>query len=77
VRNNLNLNECYEIFDISKNSTLNDIKKKYRILVLKYHPDKNQYENNNTTDKFIRINKAYVILSENKKNIQSFTDGFF
>ena len=34
-------NSLYELLDIPKESTLQDIKKKYRKLALKYHPDKN------------------------------------
>jgi len=45
---------------ISENSTQEDIKKKYKALVLKYHPDRNK--NSNATKKFIEMQEAYKFL---------------
>lgn len=51
----------YAILDISVGSDLTTIKKSYRQLALKYHPDKNK--SNDAHEKFIEITEAYEILS--------------
>lgn len=53
----------YELLEIEQNSTTNDIKKSWKKLALKYHPDKN---NNKGSDKFLKIKYAYDILSNEK-----------
>lgn len=58
----------YEILGLTSEATLDDIKRKYRELAVKYHPDKNP--NTNTTEKFKQINEAYKTLSDpNKRKI--------
>lgn len=54
----------YEIFNISKLATTTDIKKAYRILVKKYHPDVNSDPQAGEIVK--KINKIYSILSNEK-----------
>lgn len=55
----------YDILEISKDSTQGEIKKAYRTLAKKYHPDRNQSDN--AEDKFKEINGAYEILSDEAK----------
>jgi len=59
-------NSLYELLDIPKTSTETDIKKKYRRLALKYHPDKNP-DNAEAEEMFKKINHANSILSDEKK----------
>jgi len=59
-------NSLYELLDIPKASSAVDIKKKYRRLALKYHPDKNP-DNVEAEEMFKKINQANSILSDEKK----------
>jgi DnaJ-class molecular chaperone len=58
----------YDILGVSKDATENEIKKAFRTLSLKYHPDRNQ--NEDTTEKFQKIGEAYEILSDPEKRNQ-------
>ena len=53
----------YEIMGLTENATLEDIKKSYRSLCLKYHPDRNPNEQK-SKDKFQKMSEAYQILSD-------------
>jgi molecular chaperone DnaJ len=56
----------YEILGVDKNATMDEIKKSYRKLALKYHPDTNK-NNKEAEDKFKQINEANSVLSDLKK----------
>ncbi|XP_049824953.1 dnaJ homolog subfamily C member 5 homolog isoform X1 [Aethina tumida] len=59
----------YEILALPKTATGEEIKKTYRRLALKYHPDKNP-NNVEAAEKFKEINRAHTILSDaTKRNI--------
>jgi DnaJ family protein B protein 4 len=58
----------YDILGVSKDATENEIKKAFRTLSLKYHPDRNQ--NEDTTEKFQKIGEAYEVLSDPEKRSQ-------
>uniref|UniRef100_H2ZXL5 DnaJ homolog subfamily B member 13 n=1 Tax=Latimeria chalumnae TaxID=7897 RepID=H2ZXL5_LATCH len=57
--------DYYAVLGITRNTIDADIKKAYRKLALKYHPDKN--EEPGATDKFRRIAEAYDVLSDLRK----------
>lgn len=58
--------DLYEELEITKESTQEQIKKAYKKLAMKWHPDKNS-GNEQATEKFQRISHAYSILSDPKK----------
>ena len=55
----------YDILNINKNATQDEIKKAYHKLALKYHPDKNK--DIDAEKKFKEISNAYEILSNESK----------
>lgn len=54
----------YEILEVNKKASKEVIEKAYKVLVKKYHPDRNQIQaQNNSEQKMKEINEAYEILS--------------
>ncbi len=62
----MDFKDYYKILGVSKNSTLEDIKKAYRKLAIKYHPDRNKGDKN-AENKFKEINEAYEVLKDTDK----------
>ncbi|MBQ7669026.1 MAG: molecular chaperone DnaJ [Clostridia bacterium] len=58
--------DLYEVLGLTKSATDDDIKKAYRQLAKKYHPDLNP-GNKEAEAKFKEVNEAYEILSDPKK----------
>ncbi|KAI3887663.1 hypothetical protein MKX03_036888 [Papaver bracteatum] len=56
----------YDILQVSKGATDDQIKRAYRKLALKYHPDKNQ-GNEEANKKFAEINNVYEVLADREK----------
>jgi curved DNA-binding protein len=58
--------DYYQVLGVDKKATADDIKKAYRKLALKWHPDKNP-NNKAAEEKFKKISEAYAVLSDDKK----------
>jgi len=59
----------YEVLGIEKGATEDEIKKAFRKLAIKYHPDKNQGDKE-SEEKFKEINEAYQVLTDPQKKSQ-------
>ena len=69
--------DYYKTLDVDKNASEDDIKKAFRKLAKKYHPDLNQ-DDNEAQEKFKEINEAYEVLGdpEKKKKYDTFGSGY-
>ena len=59
--------DFYDILGVPKNATEEQIKKAYRKLALKWHPDKNPDNKAKAQEEFKKIGEAYSVLSDPNK----------
>lgn len=58
--------DYYEVLGVSRDATADDLKKAYRKLAVKYHPDKNP-DDKSAEDKFKEVSEAYDVLNDDQK----------
>ncbi|CAG8550557.1 3665_t:CDS:2 [Diversispora eburnea] len=58
--------DYYSILDVPRSATTREIKKKYKLLSKKYHPDKNPGDKE-AEQKFVQLAQAYEVLSDDEK----------
>lgn len=61
--------DYYTLLGVSKSATADELKKAYRKLAIKWHPDKNK-DDKNAEEKFKQISEAYEVLSDETKRLQ-------
>lgn len=59
--------DFYEVLGLEKNASEKDIKRAYKRLAMKYHPDRNQGNKDESEVKFKEIKEAYEVLSDDQK----------
>lgn len=59
--------DCYSVLGVSKTASTEDIKKAYKKLARKWHPDKNPANQDEATRKFKQVSEAYQVLVDDKK----------
>jgi len=63
-----NKRDYYDVLNVPKKASKEEIKKAYRKLALKYHPDRNKSPD--AEEKFKELSEAYAILSDEEKRMQ-------
>lgn len=69
------MQDYYEILEVSHQASQDEIKKAYRELAFKFHPDRNS-GNKTAEDKFKKINEAYSVLGDATKKAQYDLGGY-
>jgi molecular chaperone DnaJ len=61
--------DYYEVLEVSRNATPEQLKKSYRRLAMKYHPDQNP-DDDTAADKFKELTEAFQVLSDPQRRAQ-------
>lgn len=66
----MNMKDYYQALGVSKEVSHEEIKKAFRGLALRYHPDRNPQSQKQAEEKFKEINEAYQMLGDENKRRQ-------
>jgi molecular chaperone DnaJ len=61
--------DYYEVLGVSRNADATDLKRAYRTLALRFHPDQNQ-NNKEAEERFKEVSAAYAVLSDPEKRMR-------
>ena len=61
--NELTVSEAYKILELGITATIEQVKKRFRELALKWHPDRNKTNKTEAEQMFVKINKAYETIT--------------
>lgn len=62
--------DYYKILEVAENASADDIKKSYRRLSFKYHPDKNPKSAKEAEERFKQVSEAYYVLGDEKRRAE-------
>jgi len=60
----------YKVLGVSENASLDEIKKAYRNLALKYHPDRNPENRKAAEERFKKVSEAYYVLGDTERRAE-------
>jgi len=66
----MNLKNYYQILNVRSDASRDDIRRAFRQLALRYHPDHNPGNSEEAEERFKEINEAYELLSDDQKRRQ-------
>jgi len=62
--------DYYKTLGVPESASIDEIKKAYRALALKYHPDRNPEARREAEERFKKISEAYYVLSDEKRRAE-------
>ena len=68
--------DYYEVLGVNKDASENEIRRAYKKLAVKWHPDKHPDNKKEAEEKFKEISEAYSVLSDPKKKSEYDNGGF-
>jgi len=66
----MSFKDCYQVLGVDSDATQEEIKRAFRRLALRYHPDHNPEDPKQAEEKFKEVNEAYEVLSDEAKRRQ-------
>jgi molecular chaperone DnaJ len=63
----MSMKDYYRVLGINRDASQKEIKRAFRRLALRYHPDRNPQDQKQVEERFKEINEAYQVLSDKDK----------